>query len=113
MKVSFEGIGEQVISFAAESGVSAGLPVKLSANGTVAAADSGGRFMGVCIAAEDGFAEVRTAGYVELKYSGTAPAVGYANLAADADGKVKAASTGGEYLVLKVDSAAGTVGFIM
>lgn len=53
--------------------------------------------------------------YVELGYSGTAPAVGYATLAADAAaGKVKAVTTGGaQYLVIKVDAAAGTVGFIM
>ena len=43
------------------------------------------------------------------------PAVGYATLAADAAaGKVKAVTSGGaQYLVIKVDTAAGTVGFIM
>lgn len=48
-------------------------------------------------------------------YSGTAPAVGYATLAADAAaGKVKTVTSGGaQYLVIKVDTAAGTVGFIM
>ena len=62
-----------------------------------------------------GAALAEQAGYVELGYSGTAPAVGYATLAADAAaGKVKAVTTGGaQYLVIKVDAAAGTVGFIM
>ena len=111
MKVSFEGVGEQVLSFNKASGVTKGALVKMSANST----DAGDRFMGVCIASGDAFAEIKTAGYVELGYSGTAPAVGYATLAADAAaGKVKTVTTGGaQYLVIKVDTAAGTVGFIM
>lgn len=78
MKVSFEGVGEQVLSFNKASGVTKGALVKMSANSTVKACDAGDRFMGVCIASGDAFAEVKTAGYVELGYSGTAPAVGYA-----------------------------------
>ena len=115
MKVSFEGVGEQVLSFNKASGVTKGALVKMSANSTVKACDAGDRFMGVCIASGDAFAEVKTAGYVELGYSGTAPAVGYATLAADAAaGKVKTVTSGGaQYLVIKVDPAAGTVGFIM
>lgn len=80
MKVSFEGVGEQVLSFNKASGVTKGALVKMSANSTVKACDAGDRFMGVCIASGDAFAEVKTAGYVELGYSGTAPAVGYAKL---------------------------------
>ncbi len=101
MKVSFEGVGEQVLSFNKASGVTKGALVKMSANSTVKACDA--------------FAEVKTAGYVELGYSGTAPTVGYATLAADAAaGKVKTVTSGGaQYLVIKVDTAAGTVGFIM
>ena len=96
MKVSFEGVGEQVLSFNKASGVTKGALVKMSANSTVKACDAGDRFMGVCIASGDAFAEVKTAGYVELGYSGTAPTVGYATLAADAAaGKVKAVTTGG------------------
>ena len=115
MKVSFEGVGEQVLSFNKASGVTKGALVKMSVNSTVKACDAGDRFMGVCIASGDAFAEVKTAGYVELGYSGTAPAVGYATLAADdAAGKVKTVTSGGaQYLVIKVDAAAGTVGFIM
>ena len=96
MKVSFEGVGEQVREHHFEEH-----PID--------------RFMGICIASGDAFAEVKTAGYVELGYSGTAPTVGYATLAADAAaGKVKAVTSGGaQYLVIKVDTAAGTVGFIM
>lgn len=114
MKVSFEGIGEQVLSFSKASDVTKGAVVKMSANSTVKACSADDRFMGVCIAAGDSFAEVKTAGYTELGYTDDAPAVGYVKLAASTAGKVKAVTTGGaEYLVIKVDTAAGTVGFIM
>lgn len=113
MKVSFEGAGEQVLSFMKASGVEKGSLVKLSANATVAKCAAGDNFAGVCIKADDSFADVKTAGYVELGYTGTAPAVGYAKLTAAGDGKVKTADTGREYLIIKVDSAAAVVGFIM
>lgn len=96
MKVSFEGVGEQVLSFNKASGVTKGALVKMSANSTVKACDAGDRFMGVCIASGDAFAEIKTAGYVELGYSGTAPTVGYATLAADA-------AAGRRYVVLRVE----------
>lgn len=112
MKVSFEGIGEQVVSFAANGEVK-GAFVKLSANGTVAACSAAENFMGFCINAEDGFADVMTHGYITCPYTGTAPVVGYSQLTADTAGKVKTAQTGREYLVLDVDTAAKTVGFIM
>ena len=113
MKVSFEGAGEQVLSFMKASGVEKGSLVKLSANATVAKCAAGDNFAGVCIKADDSFADVKTAGYVELGYTGTAPAVGYAKLTADGDGNVKTADPGREYLVISVDSAAAVVGFIM
>ena len=49
MKVSFEGIGEQVLSFSKASDVTKGAIVKMSANSTVKACSAGDRFMGVCI----------------------------------------------------------------
>ena len=49
MKVSFEGVGEQVLSFNKASGVTKGALVKMNANSTVKACDAGDRFMGVCI----------------------------------------------------------------
>ena len=113
MKVSFEGVGEQVLSFVKASGVEKESIVKLSANATVAKCAAGDNFAGVCIKADDSFADVKTAGYVELGYTGSAPAVGYAKLTAAGADKVKTADTGREYLVIKVDSSAAVVGFIM
>ena len=112
MKVSFEGIGEQVVSFAT-TGTVKGAFVKMSSNNTVAACASADNFIGFCINNEGGFAEVQTHGYIKCPYTGTAPAVGYSLLAADTNGRVKGAQTGREYLVLDVDTTAKTVGFIM
>lgn len=113
MKVSFEGVGEQVLSFEKASGTEKGVFVKVSANNTVAACAASDNFAGYCIDTADGFAVVKTHGYIEVGYTGTAPAVGFAKLAADVGGKVKKTDTGREYLVIKVDSTAATVGFIM
>ena len=116
MKVSFEGAGEMLLSFMNASGNSAakaGAPVKMSASNTVAVCAADDRFCGVCIHADAAHADVQLKGYVECKYSGTAPSVGYATLLAAADGKVAADEDGAEYLVLKVDTTNSIVGFIM
>lgn len=113
MKVSFEGIGEQVISFKKGNGTEKGLFVKMGANATASACSAGDDFMGLCIHADGAFCEVMTHGYMECAYSGSAPAVGYSVLVADAGGKVKTAASGRSYLVINVDTTAKTVGFMM
>lgn len=113
MKVSFEGIGEQLLSFNAAGGTEKGKLVKISANNTVAPCSAGDKFAGVCVKANGDFADVMTAGYVELSYTGSAPALGFAKLVSADDGKVKTDAVGREYLVIMVDTAASAVGFIM
>lgn len=115
MKISFEAIGQNVVTFAAGSGAEAGKVCKVSANGTVDACTAGNSFCGVVSHVEDGAAAVITAGYVELPYTGdTAPAVGYGALAANSSGGVAAAATGGrEYLIVSVDTTAKTVGLFL
>lgn len=135
MTVSFEGIGENVITFynAGENAAEAGYPVKLSGNGEVSKAGDGEAFIGIARAADADFAAVQTAGYLKAAYSGTVPAVGGVRLIADGEGAVKAdvgltdtvtvdeteydttgvTYTGRRYVVVDVDEAAGTVGFIL
>jgi len=114
MKVSFEGIGDQVVSFAAAAGTTAGVFVKVSANGTVAACAAEDNFIGYCINVDGGFAEVMTHGYISCSYTGdTAPTLGFCKLVADTAGKVTADSDGREFLVLELNTTAKTVGFIM
>ena len=94
MSISYEGIGEWCATFVCGA-VSEGDIVKVSANGTV----------GKCKACT-----VQLGGLASVKYSGTAPAVGFSELVADGLGGVSKPGdnqNGSSYLVLSVDSAAG------
>ena len=114
MKVSFEGIGEQLISFAAANGTTKNEFVKLSASGTLAKCSADDVFMGYCVKTGAGFADVMTHGYIEVGYVGqTAPTLGYDTLTAAGSGKVQADDDGREYLIIKVDTTNAVVGFIM
>ena len=116
MKVSFEGIDEKVVTFYnnSTSPAAAGEVVKISGNGEVSACSAGDRICGVCLAADEDHAAVQMGGYMKLDYSGTAPAAGYATLAADGMGGVKGVSTGGAtYLVIDVDSSDAMVGIML
>ena len=108
-KVSFEGIGEVVVTFACGAQVQEGQVVMVSGDGTVDTCTAGGRFCGVAISAEDGYAAVQTGGFAEVKVSGEGVSAGMVKLSADGSGGVKLdAGAGVEYLVAAVDSAAGT-----
>ena len=115
MKVSFEGIGENIVTFYNNktNAAAAGAPVKMSAACEAARCGDGERFFGVAVAGDSEFAAVQTKGYVEMSYSGAAPAVGFGKLAADAAGGVKTAETGSEFLIVDVDTTNTVVGFIL
>ena len=113
MSVSTNGFGENVLTFKAASGVTAGVPVKISANDTVAVCSAGNIFCGVATEVSGGYAGVQLTGFVALPYSGTAPAVGLSALSADGNGGVKADSSGSKHLVTKVDTTALTVSFML
>lgn len=112
MDVAFNGFNEGIVTFEAASGVTAGVPVAVSANGKVSAVTSGA-FCGICNNVRGGYAAVQLSGYVRVPYSGTL-AVGYKKLAAATGGKVTVDTTNGrEYLVVDIDSANGIAGIIL
>lgn len=114
MNVSLNGFRESAVTFEAAPGTTAGAPVRVTANGTVGPCADGEAFCGVAVNARCGYAAVQLSGYVRLPFGGAAPAVGYQNLCAAADGKIKAAETGGRsLLVTDVDEAAGICGVIL
>ena len=51
-------------------------------------------------------------GFAVLPYSGTAPTVGFATLAADSNADATASASGREVLVTEVDATAKTVGVL-
>ena len=115
MKVSFEGIGENIVTFynSKTNPAAVGVPVKMSAACEAAKCGDGERFFGVAVAGDSEFAAVQTKGYVEMPYTGTVPAVGFGKLAADAAGGVKTADAGSEFLIVDVDVTNKVVGFIL
>lgn len=116
MKVSFEGIGEEVMTFINDENTpaAAGDMVKLSGNGMVQAAASGSVFCGVCVAGDEDCLSVQTKGVVIRPYdSSAAPAVGYCKLLSAGEGKVMAGDAGREYLVLEVSESTGNVTFVL
>ena len=113
MKLSYEGIGAWSATFTTADAVE-GQVVKMSASGAVAKCSGGDGFCGVAGAVRGTVCGVQLGGVVSVPYTGAAPAVGYALLAADGSGGVKSVSTGGRsYLVLSVDTAAKTVTFVL
>ncbi len=111
MNVNFNGYGENVLTFIADSSITAaGVPVKISSDGTVAKCSADDVFCGVCVGLRDGYAAVQLSGYVRLP-AGSKIAVGYKKLAAGANGTVAVNNSGRELLV--VDSTATEAGFIL
>lgn len=108
MNVSFQEIGQVCATFL-DAGVSEGQVCKVSAAGTVRPCATGDRFCGAVLSRRGGYAGVALAGFVQVPYTGTAPAVGYAGLSADGSGGVKADAAGQSYLVVEADTAAKTV----
>lgn len=112
MKVSFNGIGERLVTFISD-GAKAGQVVKVSGAGTVAPCAAGDGFDGLALFVEGGYASVRLGGFVTAAYTGTAPGYGRVGLSADGSGGVKADTSGVSYLVVDKDTAAGTVTFCL
>lgn len=124
MKVSFQGFQEQVLTFETDAAdLAAGVPVKISANGKVAACGDGEYPAGVTVSApRGGLVAVQVGGYVRLKYSGAAPALGGAAICGAAGGTIKSttpvvketgALAGRTVLVVDQDTAGTTAGVIL
>ena len=113
MKVAFNGILEQAATFLSDN-TEAGVPVSISANGTVAACAAGGQLAGVAISADKGMNAVQLYGYVQLPYSGTtAPTLGFNELVGDGACGVKTASGGRKCLVVELDTTAKRIGLFL
>lgn len=116
MKVSFEGIGENVVTFynSQSNAAAAGNAVKMSGNGEVGACSDGDRIAGLCLSSDGDYAAVQICGYVSMPYTGAAPSAGFAKLSAAGVSALKVDGTNGaEKLVIDVDASAKTVGFML
>ena len=116
MKVSFEGIGDVMVTFEAGENVIPYSPVKICGNGTVGPCVDGDVFDGIAMdVTEDGYASVLMHGYAVLGYTGATPAFGKCSLVASGrlTTKVDANGTADKRTVVMVDPGSKTVGFFI
>lgn len=113
MNVSFESISQTCVTFRTTEAALTGKVVKITDNATVGTCADGERFCGAAVSVRDGVCAVVIGGYVELPYTGTAPAVGYTGLSANGTGGVKADAEGHTYLVVQVDESTMTAGLFL
>ena len=114
MAISFESIGQKLVSFKANSALKVGDPCIPCANGMVAPAQENGEFCGIVSSIRGGVAGVIIGGCVTASYTGNdAPDVGYCYLTGDGKGGVALATSGGRYLVVSVDKTNKTVTFFL
>ncbi len=106
MNVSFEEIGQVYATFQAQNAAE-GQVCKMSGNGKVTGCGQGEKFCGLVDSVRGDYAGVLVRGFVKVAYSGTAPAVGYAELVADGNGGIMTGS-GREHLVVSVDERTQT-----
>lgn len=104
MNTCYDGIGYLAVTVPAGT-CGAGQVCMMNTAGQADACSSGGRFMGVCDEVRKGLAAVQVGGFAKVKYSGSAPALGFAKLAADGAGGVCVSSSGQEHLVVALDEA--------
>lgn len=111
MDVNFTGYGENVATFYADNALTkAGVPVKISGNGTVTLCAANENFCGICVGVRDGYAAVQLSGYARFATVNTLT-LGYQKLTAAANGKIAAGDNGRELLV--VDAGAAEAGVIL
>ena len=109
-KISFEGIGEVVATFACGEGVAAGQVVKVTEDGTVGACSASEKFCGVALSAEDGYAAVQLGGLASVPISGEGVTAGWCKLSADGIGGMKQDASGGtDYLVVQVETSSAVI----
>lgn len=114
MKVCFDGIGGDLVTFCSDGAVK-GQVVKVTAAGTVGPCAAGNTVDGVAVIVDGGYAGVRLHGFATVKCSdNTLPAVGHAVLAADGNGGVKTVTSGGrDYLVADRDAGGATLTILL
>ena len=116
MSVSFQGVGQVCATFLG-GGLTEGQVVKMSGRETVGACGDGDGFCGAAVCCKDDACSVQVGGFVTVKYSGTVPGVGWADLCANGSGGVRSAAeadTGSvRCLVVDADTTAKTVTFML
>lgn len=93
MDISIQGYDTKFVTLRAGEGCKKGMAATIAANGTAAPCTSGA-FIGFIAGVVGDYALVQTCGAVTASYSGTAPALGYTMVQADAAGGIAALGEG-------------------
>ncbi|MBQ7740584.1 MAG: hypothetical protein IJT65_05055 [Eubacterium sp.] len=114
MSISYNGYDVNVITMPAAEELNIGGGVALNSSGKCINAANETDIIGVAVNNREGIAGVQTKGYVEMKYTGSAPSYNYSKLISNGNGGVKVYASGTrDYKVIKLDTANKIVGFIL
>ena len=108
-----DGYDRNEVTLNAENNVIKSGTVAMTDNYTVGSAADGADFIGVCTHTQCGSASVLIKGFVEVPFTGEAPAAGYCKLSANGKGGVKKNANGRDFLVVGVDTADQTCAIIL
>ena len=108
MSVSYEGIGYLAVTLPNRN-CTVGQLCTLNLSGQGVNAGDGETFLGVVEAVDGKKMAVQIEGFVTMKYSGTAPSLGYVKLSSNGNGGVRVNNAGREYLVLECNNDTSTV----
>ena len=103
MSISYEGIGHLSVTFPNHNATEHQV-CTVGNDGKVCACTEGGNFIGEVESVNATYAGVQVGGFVKLKYTGAAPAVGFTKLSANGTGGIKADAEGQGYWVVSVDT---------
>lgn len=115
MKVSFNGFGEQVVTFEAvtdgDNPAEVGKIAVMNGNGRVCATSKAGEMpVGLILDVRGGYASVQVCGYMKLPCASSLNP-GYQHVVTDVSGAMKFASTGRPCLITDVEN--GVCGIIL
>lgn len=110
--VAFTGFNENMVTFKCSGLIDVGSIVSITANGTVGVSSDSAVFSGIVRSVRDGYAAVQVSGYIEVPYTGTAPALGYTSVVANGDYGIKSGS-GRNAIVVEVDTKKKTCGMLL
>lgn len=113
MNISFEEIGQVLVTCQTDEGVEAGKTVKISGNGKAGPCAAGEQVCGVAVeTAQDGYAAIQVKGFIGVPCKDSTVSAGWAELTADGAGGVKKAGTGDKgrgILVMSVEEGQAVV----
>ena len=107
-----KGFNEGLITMNYVSGEE-GNVVTITENFKCSAAADGDSLLGILVNSRGKIASVQIMGFAKVKYTGTAPTLGVAGVAADGNGGIKVSSNGRQVLVISVNTDKNTAEIIL